>query len=113
MVNAYVARAGLELVAGVGVDRIRAHHVELARRLIDGGRARGLRLHGADDVSRKTACTAFVVDDAHAVEGAMRERGVIPSARGPVVRLAPHFYNTPADVDAALDALADTLAAPA
>ena len=111
VMNAYVARAGLELVHAAGVDRIRARHETLARRLIDGGRARGLTLHGTDDVARKTASTAFVVDDAHAVEHAMRERGVIPSARGPVIRLAPHFYNTEDDVDAALDALVDALAA--
>ena len=36
----------------------------------------------------------------------MRARGVLASARGPVIRLAPHFYSTFDDVDAALDALA-------
>ena len=36
----------------------------------------------------------------------MRARGVLPSARGPVIRLAPHFYNTLDDVDTALDVLA-------
>ena len=106
VINLYVARAGLAMVNEIGAPRIRAWHEALARRLIDGGRARGLRLHGPDDVARKTASTAFAVDDAHAVERAMRERGVLPSARGPVVRLAPHFYNTLDDVDAALDALA-------
>ena len=39
----------------------------------------------------------------------MRERGVIASARGPVIRLAPHYYTSLDDVDAALDALADVL----
>jgi selenocysteine lyase/cysteine desulfurase len=109
VLNLYVARAGMELVAGVGVERIRAWHETLARRLIDGGRARGLTLHGPDDVRRKTASTAFVVPDSHAVETAMRARGVLPSARGPVIRLAPHYYSTLDDVDAALDALAEAL----
>jgi selenocysteine lyase/cysteine desulfurase len=40
----------------------------------------------------------------------MRERAVIPSARGPVIRLSPHFYNTIEDVDMALDALVAVLA---
>lgn len=106
VMNAYIARAGMEIVTGIGVDRIREWHEVLAQRLIDGGRERGFTLHGAADVSRKTATTAFVVHDSHAVETAMRARGVIPSARGPVIRLSPHFYNTIADVDAALDALA-------
>ena len=103
----YVARAGMRLVTDLGVPRIRAWHETLARRLIDGGRARGLTLHGPDDVGRKTATTAFVVPDSHAAEAAMRARGVLPSARGPVIRLAPHYYSTLDDVDAALDTLAE------
>lgn len=106
VMNAYIARAGMEIITAIGADKIRAWHEVLARRLIDGGRARGLAVHGTPDVSRKTATTAFVVDDSHTVEKAMRARGVLPSARGPVIRLSPHFYNTIADVDAALDALA-------
>lgn len=46
-----------------------------------------------------------MVDDSHGVEQRLRARGIIASARGPVVRLAPHFYNTVDDVDRALHAL--------
>jgi selenocysteine lyase/cysteine desulfurase len=106
VVNAYIARAGMEIINDVGVTHIREWLEVLGQRLIDGGRSRGLTLHGSGDMSRKTATTAFVVADSHAVEVAMRARGVLPSARGPVIRLAPHFYNTLDDVDTALDALA-------
>ena len=111
VLNAYIARAGMEIIDEVTPAKIRAWHEVLARRLIDGGRARGLVLHGTDEVSHKTATTAFVVPDSHAVEAAMRARGVLPSARGPVIRLAPHFYNTLDDVDCALDTLADVVRA--
>ena len=97
----------MEIVTGIGVNKIRAWHEVLAGRLIDGGNDRGLALHGTADARRKTATTAFVVRNSDAVETAMRARGVLPSARGPVIRLAPHFYNSIADVDAALDALAE------
>lgn len=106
IVNAYVARAGMEIIAEVGAAKIRAWQQVLAQRLAEGGRARDLTLHGTTDVTRKTANTAFVVRDAHAVEAAMRAQGVLPSARGPVIRLAPHFYSSLADVDTALDLLA-------
>lgn len=109
VMNVYIARAGIDIVTKLGVDAIRAWHEVLARRLIDGGRARGLSLDGTDDVSRKTATTAFAVRDSHAVEAAMRAIGVLPSARGPVIRLAPHYYTTIADVDTALDALASVV----
>ena len=107
VINAYVARAGMSIINNLGPAKIRAWLEVLGARLIDGGRARGLTLHGTDDMRCKTPTTAFVVRDSHAVEEAMRGRGIIPSARGSVIRLAPHFYNTVDDVDRALDTLAD------
>jgi len=109
VINAYVARAGMEIINALGPSNIRAWLVQLGQRLIDGGRARGMVLHGTDDMRRKTSTTAFVVGDSHAVEHAMRERGVIASARGDVIRLAPHFYSTTDDVDRALDVLAEVV----
>lgn len=109
VINAYIARAGMEIIAQIGVENIRDWHRVLAQRLIDGGQARGFTLHGTADVGRKTANTAFVVADAYAIEGAMRRLGVLASARGPVIRLAPHFYSTLDDVDTALDALETVL----
>ena len=109
VINAYIARAGMEIINAIGPANIRAWLVELGQRLIDGGRARGLVLHGSGDMRRKTATAAFIVRDSHAVEHAMRERSVIASARGDVIRLAPHFYSTTDDVDRALDVLAEVV----
>ena len=106
VMNAYVARAGMRIINEIGAARIRAWLDVLAQQLIAGGRARDLQLHGSDDIGRKTATTAFVVEDSHGVELAMRARGVLPTARGPVIRLAPHFYTSREDVDVALDTLA-------
>lgn len=103
--NACIARAGMELIANIGVEKIRAWQEILGERLRDGGRERGLPLHGTEDLTRKTANSAFMVNDSHAIEAAMRARGVLASARGPVIRLAPHFYNSLADIDTALDLL--------
>jgi len=61
---------------------------------------------------RKTPTTAFICGDAsHEIEQRLRERGVVASARGPVIRLAPHFYSSLEDVDHALDALASEVRA--
>ena len=107
VINAYIARAGMDMISGIGVANIRAWHEVLSRRLHEGGRERGLKQHGTSDLARKTANTAFIVNDSHATEQAMRVRGILPSARGPVIRLAPHFYNTIDDIDLALDVLAE------
>ena len=109
VINAYIARAGMEIINQVGLEAVRATHRRLGSRLIEQGQARGLTLHGPGDIDRKTVSTAFVVPDSARLETALRQRGVLASARGPVIRLAPHFYNTDADVDQALDALAEVL----
>jgi kynureninase len=106
IINLYVARAGMEIINEIGVANIRGWQEVLAHRLIEGGVERGLMVFGPTDVAHKTASTAFVVEDSRAVEAAMRAKGVLPSARGPVIRLAPHYYSTLDDVDTALDVLA-------
>ena len=106
IVSAAVARAGLEIINTVGPSAIQAWTAQLSRRLIDGGGERGLELCSPADPSVKSPTTAFRMPvDAQAVETAMRSHGVLPSARDPVIRLAPHFYNTLEDVDTALDTL--------
>ncbi|MCG8467931.1 MAG: aminotransferase class V-fold PLP-dependent enzyme [Gemmatimonadetes bacterium] len=111
ILSAFVARAGIEVIEAVGPAAIERWTRILQQRLIDGGRARGFEIHGTTDVDRKTPSTAFVCPaDSHLIEVALRERGVLASARGPVIRLAPHFFNTLDEIDTALDALAEVFA---
>jgi selenocysteine lyase/cysteine desulfurase len=106
IINAYIARAGLEIVHEVGPANIGAWTRALSGRMMAGGRERGLTQHGPTRVDCKAPTTAFWVGrDAGTVERRLRERGVIPSARGEMIRLAPHFYSTFEDVDIALDTL--------
>ena len=44
IVNAYIARAGMEIISSIGITKIHAWHQVLAYRLYDGGRARGFRM---------------------------------------------------------------------
>jgi selenocysteine lyase/cysteine desulfurase len=110
VINAYIARAGLEIIHQVGPHSIQAWTRVLSERLINRGTARGLTLHGVSDPAGKAPTTAFrVPGDSAEVERRLRARGVIGSARGSVVRLAPHFYSTLEDVDRSLDALAEVV----
>lgn len=107
--SAYVSRASLEWLQQIGAQPIHEWTQHLSRRLIDGAHERGLTILGPGHDAPKTPTTAFGCADAHAAEHAMRDRGFIASARGPAIRLAPHFYNTEHEIDRALDALADVL----
>jgi selenocysteine lyase/cysteine desulfurase len=110
VLEAYVARAALDLLQDLGMEAIGDWTRELSRALIEGGRARKLDVLGPHLPEQKAPTTAFRVPvDAHEVERRMRERGVIASARGPAIRLAPHFYSTLGDVELALDVLDEVL----
>lgn len=108
---AYISRAGIETLETIGLAPIGDWTARLATRLADSGRALDLTPIGPTDASRRAPTTAFLVrGDSHAVEERLRARGVIASARGPVVRLAPHYYNTFDDVDRGVRMLAECLA---
>lgn len=110
IMEAYVTRAAMDFLYEVGLEPISAWTQELSQALTDGGREQGLTLLGTSDPYRKAPTTAFTVPgDSHEVETALRERGIIASARGPAIRLAPHFYSTLGDVETALDALRGVL----
>lgn len=108
--SAYVSRAGMSMLIDTGLEAIGDWNATLSRYLVEGGRARGLTLHGPGGSRPKTPTTAFVCPgDSHEIEQRLRGHGVIASARGPVIRLAPHFYSSLEDCDRALDALAAEL----
>ena len=109
IINAYIARAGLEMIHEVGPAAISAWTRVLSDHLVSGGADRRLVAYGATDSAHKSPTTAFIVADSALVERRLRARGVIASARGAVIRLAPHFYSTLDDVEQALDALVAVL----
>jgi selenocysteine lyase/cysteine desulfurase len=104
---AFVARGGMDLIAEVGVPRIQDRIEQLSRYTIAEVQARGLELASPTDVRRKGSNTAIRVDDSHAAEVFLMERNIIASARGDVVRLAPHFFSTETEIDSALDGIVD------
>jgi selenocysteine lyase/cysteine desulfurase len=89
-------RPSLELVAGLGADRIAAHDLALARRF---AKALGLPEPGAPIVRVE-------VRDADAAVERLRAAGVSCSARAGSVRFCFHLYNDDTDVELALEALA-------
>ncbi|MDH3224177.1 MAG: aminotransferase class V-fold PLP-dependent enzyme [Gemmatimonadota bacterium] len=106
ILEAYVARAGMGWLRELGLDAIGAWTSLLGQRCVEGAVDRGLRVLGPTDPALKAPTTAILCEKSREVESALRTVNVIASARGPVIRLAPHFYNSVEDIDRALDALA-------
>jgi len=111
LLPAYISRAAIDWLSSIGATPIAAWTQHLGRRLAEGAVARNLTLHGPGATVPRTPSTAILCPHADAVERALLQHGVIASARGPAIRLAPHFYNTEEEVDRALDALALVLRA--
>ncbi len=107
--EAYVARAGMSWLRSIGLEAIGAWNRALGARAIERGRERGLSILGPTDPLTKTPTTAFACADSYGAEAALRTRGIIAAARGPALRIAPHFFNTLDEVDLAVDTLAEVL----
>ena len=105
-INAAAACAGMALLNSVDMAAIEAHIERLSVVARDAAERLGLPNTSPRDPRRKGSSTAIQVSDSAAVEKRMAEAGYIVSARGAVIRVAPHFYNTEADVVGAMEALA-------
>ncbi len=103
--NAYGALAGLDLLAQVGADTVERRIESLCTAFIDGARREGWDVvTPADPLRRGPLCVVRSHDGAELIRR-LETRGVLGSARGNALRVSFHAYNTPADVDAVLDAM--------
>lgn len=106
---AVAARAGMELIENVGPRRIGERLDELSAFSFQAAERYGLERVGPGDIRRKGATTAIKVPDSHAVEALLKTRGIVTSARGEVLRIAPHFFTTVEDIDRTMRALRSVL----
>ena len=111
LLPAYIAGAGIELLLGVGVDKIQEWVQVLGERMLARAATEGLRVLGPGTAAERTSNLAFDCGsrDGREVEKRMKEGGFVTSARGRAIRLAPHGYNTIEDVDRAMDLLVELL----
>jgi len=102
----YAARAGLALLAKVGVATVRERHMLLSQRLVDGAIAQGWTVRCPRDAAERTAIVTLEHPEPQRVVDALRAKGVICDSRPGLVRLSPHYFNTTAEMDRALELLA-------
>jgi kynureninase len=108
----YSARAGYEIVASIGVDAIRHRSLALTRRIIDAAQAAGYRLNTPlDDRERGGSVILDVPGAKEAADELIRREVIVDYRPGAGIRMAPHFYNTDAEVDHAMATLGEIVAA--
>jgi kynureninase len=110
----YSCRAGYEIVAEIGVDAIRTRSLALTRRLMDRARSLGFRINTPErDEERGGAVVLDVPNGAAVTEELLRRNVIVDYRPGAGIRMAPHFYNTHDEIDAAMDVLANVALSPA
>ncbi|HEY6543109.1 MAG TPA: aminotransferase class V-fold PLP-dependent enzyme, partial [Ktedonobacteraceae bacterium] len=112
IVNAYAARAGMQLIRETGVERIRQQIERLSTLAHRLSPQLGLHILGPQDPQHKGATTAMQtasVEQAHQLEAALRQRGIIISARNRALRLAPHGFTREEELEQAMHAVAALL----
>ncbi|MCD8510759.1 MAG: aminotransferase class V-fold PLP-dependent enzyme [Bacillus sp. (in: Bacteria)] len=105
MINGFAAKAGLKQLLDVGMEQVEPYLKELSDFTIQYALEKGLTVKSPLSAEWKGSSTAIYIPNASEMEGAMKQHGIIVSARKDVIRIAPHFYNTKEDIQEAVDLL--------
>jgi kynureninase len=107
----FAARAGHEMIAEIGVDRIREKSVRQTTAFMEAAAERGYTSKSPSDPDRRGGTVTVEVDHAPAVVATLAERGILLDCRPDVgLRLSPHFYTTDEELLGCLDAVDEILA---
>ncbi|MCB1079767.1 MAG: aminotransferase class V-fold PLP-dependent enzyme, partial [Verrucomicrobiae bacterium] len=106
-------KAAIDLLLEVGIDWIGERLLEQKRFLVGELAARGYEVVGPTEGGAASGITTFTHEDRARIPALMRgwqEAGIVASARQdragvPHARVAPHFYNTRAELERVVDAL--------
>lgn len=106
MLGIFGLEASLSLLEEVGFEQVEARVLANARHLVEAiCRHRELNLLSPAEPSRQAGIVNFRIagKDSRQVYRRLTDNGIVCATRGGGVRFSPHFYNTPAQLDAALD----------
>ncbi len=91
----HACRPGYEIVAEIGVERIRERSLALTQVLIDAADEAGLEVRSPRDPSRRAGTVSIWHPEAERIHHELLRREVICDYRpGGGIRFGPHFFNT-------------------
>ncbi len=106
-IGCYGLRASIDFLLSVGIDRIAPHVQALGDSIAAGAAAKGYEVLG----TRTSATGAGIVSirkpgqDARLAVSSLKSQGFIAAPRQGWIRLSPHFYISPEDIERLLEAL--------
>jgi kynureninase len=96
----YAALPGLQIIASVGVNRIRAKSKQMTARVFELADRHGFPSIASRDPERLAGTVAVNPPEALQVSRALKARDFVVDYRpGVGIRISPHFYNTMGEID--------------
>jgi cysteine desulfurase / selenocysteine lyase len=100
-------KASLDLMLRIGVDAIESRILELTAQLLEGLLAKGYQVAGSTKPGERSAIVSFTRPgiDVAQLSRRLKERRIYPHVLHQRLRLSPHFYNDPSDIEVAVASL--------
>jgi kynureninase len=96
----YQARAGAEIIAEIGVAKIREKSLRQTTRIMDICDAAGYRVNTPRSPDRRGGTVCFDFDGSGEVSKSLNATGFLCDHRpGAGIRVSPHFYSTDEEVE--------------
>ena len=97
----------LKLLLSAGLDRVRDRVKDLTDRLAEGAKRAGVAVFSSREGEEWSGIVSLAVPEPVKAMRRCREAGIIVNVRGDRLRVSPHAYNTPEEVDRLIDVLAN------
>jgi kynureninase len=107
----YAIQPGVDIIAQVGVDNIRAKSVRQTALIIEMADRLGYEVISPRQADDRAGTVTLRPPEAYAVSRELLARGIVIDYReGAGIRVAPHFYNSDDEIRLTLDTIAAVLA---
>ncbi len=96
----YICQAGLDIIAEIGVERIRSRSTEMTTRLLNSAHDRGWGTTTPLDPRERGGTIALDLSNAREIAEELKARDFVVDYRVKAgIRISPHFYNTDQELD--------------
>jgi kynureninase len=103
-------RPGLKIVSDVGVDHIRQKSKHQTARLVELADQHGWQVNTPRNAEQRGGTVSIEMPDSYDICRELLKRDILVDYRPKAgVRMSPHFYNTDAELETAMDAVEDIL----
>jgi len=107
----YTCQPGLDIIAEIGVERIRQRSLEMTSDLLAQAEKRGWPVFATSENGRRGGTVALNIPDAEAISQKLLARDFLIDYRlGAGIRVAPHFYNTDQEIGDLVDEIDSIIA---